>query len=74
MTPTHINIETIITRFPSSPLIVRVPFFLLCGLRREPKKKKGKRVLLENLLGGSWDLVSGVISKVTTVIITYNPN
>ena len=23
---------------------------------------------------GSWDLVIGVISKVTTVIITYNPN
>ena len=38
------------TRFPSSPLIVRVPVVLLCGLIREPKKKKGKRVLLENLV------------------------
>ena len=27
-----------------------------------------------SLLGGSWDLVSRVIGKVTTVIITYNPN
>ena len=26
------------------------------------------------LLKGSWDLVIGVISKVTTAIITYNPN
>ena len=33
-------------KFPSRPLIVRVPFFLLFVLIREPKKKKGKRVLL----------------------------
>ena len=26
------------------------------------------------LLEGSWDLVSRVIGKVPTVIITYNPN
>ena len=26
------------------------------------------------LLKGSWDIVIGVISKVTTVIVTYNPN
>ena len=31
-------------------------------------------VEFSGFLGGSWDLVSGVISKVTTVIITYNPN
>ena len=28
---------------------------------------------LRNLLKASWDLVIGVRSKVTTVIITYNP-
>ena len=27
-----------------------------------------------DLLGGSWDLISKVISKVTIVISTYNPN
>ena len=27
-----------------------------------------------SLLKGTWDLVIGAISKVTTVIITYNPN
>ena len=26
------------------------------------------------LIGGSWDLVSRVVSKVTIVISTYNPN
>ena len=26
------------------------------------------------LLRGSWDLVTGVINKVTILIITYNPN
>ena len=43
--------------FPSSPLIIRVPFFLLSVLIGEPKKKKGKRVLLENLV-----IESGLIS------------
>ena len=41
-----------LTRFPSSPLIIRVPFFLLGSysvLIREPKRKKGKRVLLGHL-------------------------
>ena len=33
------------TRFPSSPLIIRVPVFLLFGFNKE----KGKRVLLGNL-------------------------
>ena len=31
-------------------------------------------LIMQALLKGSWDLVIGVISKVTTVIITYNPN
>ena len=26
------------------------------------------------VLGGSWDLVTRVISKVTIVVIAYNPN
>ena len=30
----------------SSPIIIRVTFFLLFGFDREPKKKKGKRVPL----------------------------
>ena len=29
---------------------------------------------VQGLLKGSWDLVIGVISKVSTVIITSNPN
>ena len=37
-----------LTRFPSDPLIMRVPFSYGLGEIREPKKKKGKRVLLEN--------------------------
>ena len=37
------------TRFPSSPLIIRYPFSYYSVLIRETKKKKGKRVLLENL-------------------------
>ena len=36
-------------------MIIRVPFFLLFGFNRGPKKKKGKRVLLGNLVGkGFW--------------------
>ena len=38
-----------ITRFPSSPSIIRVPFFLLFGFNKGTPKKKGKRVLLGNL-------------------------
>ena len=37
------------TRFPRSPLIIRVPFFLLFGFNKGTPKKKGKRVLLGNL-------------------------
>ena len=32
-------------RFPSSPLIIRVPFFLLFGFNKGTPKNKGKRVL-----------------------------
>ena len=39
-------------------------------LRRESRKP----TRLQLLLGGSWDLVTGVINRVTIVIITYNPN
>ena len=43
--------------FPYSLLrtreIIRMPFFPLCDFKeKEPNKKKGKRVLLENLSGG----------------------
>ena len=31
-------------------------------------------LLIYTILGGSWDLVTRVISKVTIVIIAYNPN
>ena len=37
------------SRFPSSPLIIRVPFSYYSVLIREPKKKKAKTVLLGNL-------------------------
>ena len=37
-------------RFPSSPLIIRVPFFLLFGFNKGTQKEKGKRVLLGNLV------------------------
>ena len=30
-----------ITRFPSSPLIIRVPFFLLFGFNKGTQKEKG---------------------------------
>ena len=40
-----------VSRFLSSPFIVRVPFFLLFGFDKGTlnKKKGGKRVLLRNL-------------------------
>ena len=48
---------------------------LRCRSFRSVKEFKGRQgYRFRGLLGGSWDLVSGVISKVTTVIITYNPN
>ena len=31
-------------------------------------------LVLQDILKGSWDLVIGVISKVSTVIMSYNPN
>ena len=38
------------TRFHSSPLKIKVPFFLIFGFNREnPRNKKGKRALLANL-------------------------
>ena len=43
----------VLARFPSSPFIIRVPFFLLFGFNTgtpEPPQKKGKRVLLGNLV------------------------
>ena len=50
------------SRFLSSPLVIRVPLFPLCGFkRREPKTKKGKRVLLKNRDAGknkTWQLDS----------------
>ena len=38
------------SRFPSSPLMIRVPFFLLFGFNKGTQKEKGKRVLLGNLV------------------------
>ena len=35
--------------FPTSPLIMRAPGLLLCGLISEPRQKKGKSVLLDDL-------------------------
>ena len=34
----------------------------------------GLRLAKPSLLRGSWDLVTRVISKVTILIATYNPN
>ena len=31
------------TRFPSSPLTIRVPFFLLFGFNKGPQKEKGQK-------------------------------
>ena len=39
-----------LSRFPSSPLIIRVPFFLLFRFYKGTQKKKGKRVLLGHLV------------------------
>ena len=41
--------HTLLPRFRSSPLTIRVTFSLLFGLKGEPNKEKGKRVLLGNL-------------------------
>ena len=35
-----------VPRFPSNPLRIRVPFFLILGLNTETPDKKGKRLLL----------------------------
>ena len=34
------------SRFPSNPIIIRVPFFLMFSFNKETQNKKGKRVLL----------------------------
>ena len=53
--------STKLARFLSGSLIIRVPFFSCCSASiREPYNRKGKRVLLRNLLGGPGDLVSGL--------------
>ena len=48
---TSYNLAIYNTRFPSSPSIISVPFFLLFGFNKNKgtKKKKDKRVLLGNL-------------------------
>ena len=38
------------SRFLSNPLIQRVPFSIYSALIRRPQTKKGKRVLLRNLV------------------------
>ena len=38
------------SRFPSNPLILRVPFFLLFSFNNETPTEKGKRVLLGSLV------------------------
>ena len=35
--------DRLFPRFPSSPLMIRVPFFLLFGLNKGNQRKKGKR-------------------------------
>ena len=35
-----------LTRFPSSPLIISVPFFLLFGFNRGTQKEKGQKGLI----------------------------
>ena len=35
------NLNQTLTRFPSSPLIIRVPFFLLFGVNKGTQKEKG---------------------------------
>ena len=40
-----------LTRFPTGPLLIRVPFFLLFGVNKGTQEKGGKRVLLGNLVG-----------------------
>ena len=38
-----------LARFPSNPLIITVPFFLIVGFKKETQpNKQGKRVLLRN--------------------------
>ena len=41
-------------RFPSVPIIIRVPFFLLFSFnKKDPNVKKGERVLRRNLAGNN---------------------
>ena len=51
---------------PIGPIVVPFWDYLLWGLWVVISSARG-------VLKGSWDLVSGVLSKVSTVIITYNP-
>ena len=48
-------------RLPSSPLIIRVPFFLLLGFNKGTQKKKGKRVLLGHLATRGFKVLLAII-------------
>ena len=39
-----------LTRFPSSPFIIRVPFFLLFGLNKRTLKQKGQKGTTQELV------------------------
>ena len=52
----------IISRFPSSPLITRVPFFLFGFSEGTQKRKRAKRVLLGNLDLSRYNISSALTS------------
>ena len=52
------------SRFPSGPLIIRAPFFLIFGLNKGTQNERGKRVLLGN---------RGLINRGPRAYITRQP-
>ena len=48
--PTRLSMASYMTRFPSNPIIIRVPFSLVFNFNKETPNKKGKRVLLGYLV------------------------
>ena len=53
---------------------IGVSGFFGCSDQRRLAGHLESWVLQRDLLRGSWDLVTGVIIKVTILIITYNPS
>ena len=58
----------------STTIIIRVPFFLLFGFEKGPKKKKGKRVLLGNLVMSVTAIRNASHSLHLSIVVAYQMN